>query len=184
MSGSNGKYVAPTFNDSYVFPNKLNRIGLGKKNNKWYIVTADGLTLKGFADFAIQNGFDTLVNLDGGGSRFLMYDGKKYYTSTRKPYNALAFYKGTAPKIVCPYKTPTVNVKYGAKGDNARWVQWYLVQLGYDIGKWGIDGDFGTASTEALIQFQRDYGFTGKDVDGICGKNTREALIKTLASKK
>lgn len=88
-----GKYVAPTFRDSYVFDCRLVRIGVGRCKGKTYIVTDDGVTLEEFAKNAIAQGFDTLVNLDGGGSRHLWYAGKAVYTSPRVPYNAIAFYK-------------------------------------------------------------------------------------------
>lgn len=89
-----GVYIAPGFTDSYVFPNRLARIGIGKKHNRIYIVTDDNVTLREFALDAIADGFDTLVNLDGGASRHLLYDSKTVYTSARIPYNAIAFFKG------------------------------------------------------------------------------------------
>lgn len=98
----NGIYVAPSFADPYVFACRLARIGIGRKNGKAYIVTDDFVTLREFANNAIAGGFDTLVNLDGGGSRNLYYDGKAYYTSQRVPYNAVAFLKD---EPVCEYCT-------------------------------------------------------------------------------
>lgn len=168
----NGKYVAPTFSDSYVFPCKLNRIGLGRKAGKWFIVTADGVTLQGFAEYAISQGCDTLVNLDGGGSRYLYYGGKTVYVSTRTPYNALAFYKpGTEPKPdTCPYKEPTTNIRRGSIGEGAKWVQWQLNRRGYSLT---VDGIIGSKSAAALQDFQKKNGLAA---DGICGVNTRRAL--------
>lgn len=89
----NGQYVKPPFTDQYVFNSKANRIGLGVKANKTYIVTDDAVTLEQFARNAISNGFQTLINFDGGGSRHLYYGGKTIYSSNRIPYNAIAFYK-------------------------------------------------------------------------------------------
>lgn len=119
----NGKYVAPSFKDSYVFDSKLNRIGVGRKNGIPYILTCDSVTLKGFAQYAIDNGFEALVNNDGGLSRFLAVDGKIIYNSTRTPYNALAIYekkpivteKPTTVTQQKPVEKPkkTYTVKYG-----------------------------------------------------------------------
>ena len=86
-----GKYVAPSFADTYVFNCKLSRIGVGRKNGRTCIVTDDNVTLQTFAQHAINNGFDTLVNLDGGASRFVWYDRKLRYNSSRVPYNALVW---------------------------------------------------------------------------------------------
>ena len=93
-----GKYVAPAFADSYVFGCRLARIGVGRAAGKTLIVTDDYVTLQEFAQHAIAAGFDTLVNLDGGGSRHLFYDGKTVYTSGRIPYNAIAFYATEGPE--------------------------------------------------------------------------------------
>ena len=97
-----GKYVAPTWKDSYVFGCRLVRIGVGLLGGRVVIVTDDYVTLKEFADHAIAAGVSTLVNLDGGGSRHLYYDGKAVYSSPRVPYNAIAFYK---PEPVCEFCT-------------------------------------------------------------------------------
>ena len=96
-----GEYIAPTFRDSYVFDCRLARIGIGRRGTQTLIVTDDGVTLREFAEHAIAAGMDTLVNLDGGGSRHLRHDGKLIYQSPRIPYNAIAFFK---PKP-CEYCT-------------------------------------------------------------------------------
>lgn len=170
----NGKYVAPTFRDQYVFENKLARIGIGRKNGRTYIVTADSVTLRQFADDAIRSGFDTLVNLDGGGSRHLYYNGRAVYSSERHPYNALAWYRSSnaGDELIasCPYPKPLVTLRIGAKGDDVRWAQWQLNRHG---AKLTVDGSFGILTWYAARKFQRDNGLT---VDGIVGKMTISAL--------
>ena len=62
------------------------------------------------------------------------------------------------------------------KGDKGEWVtvlQTKLLNLGYDLGSWGADGDFGKATESAVKAFQRASGL--KD-DGIVGKLTWAAL--------
>ena len=76
-----------------------------------------------------------------------------------------------------PYPTPTVIVKRGSKGEYVKWVQWELKRLGYNLGKWGIDGDFGSATDKAVRAFQLKY-MGRREVDGQVGKKTRAALVK------
>lgn len=88
-----GTFVPPAFADSYVFDCKLNRIGIGERNGVLQIVVDDNVDIYTFGRAGALNGLQSLVNLDGGGSRYLWLDGKTVYTSTRTPYNAIAFYK-------------------------------------------------------------------------------------------
>ncbi len=69
-----------------------------------------------------------------------------------------------------PYAEPTVNVKYGTKGEPAKWVQWYLFMFGL-IDKAGIDGVIGNNSVAAIKVAQQRLGL---DADGIVGPNTRK----------
>lgn len=52
--------------------------------------------------------------------------------------------------------------------------QCLLRYLGYYVGE--IDGKWGSCSKEATKAFQKDFGFTGKDVDGVGGDQTDKAL--------
>jgi len=72
-----------------------------------------------------------------------------------------------------PYTEPTINITKGSKGNNVKWVQWHLDRLGYDIGKYGIDGDFGNTTLIAVKKFQKAEKL---DVDGIVGKASRSKL--------
>lgn len=74
-------------------------------------------------------------------------------------------------------ETVTVILKKGDKGEAVREAQSLLLQRGYDLGKWGADGDFGSATEAAVRQFQRDAGL---DPDGILGPQTLEALRKEV----
>lgn len=51
----------------------------------------------------------------------------------------------------------TTILKKGAKGDQVRELQSRLISLGYDLGKWGADGDFGNATVRAVMEFQQDH---------------------------
>ncbi|NLF28998.1 MAG: hypothetical protein GX592_13970, partial [Clostridiales bacterium] len=42
----------------------------------------------------------------------------------------------------------------GMSGDDVKQMQTDLISLGYDLGKWGADGEFGPATEAALKAFQ------------------------------
>ncbi len=84
----------------------------------------------------------------------------------------------TPPKDHQPDK-PEENVvidrtlRKGMKGEDVKKLQEALLKLGYDLGKCGADGDFGSATYNAVRAFQKAKGLT---VDGIAGKATLGAL--------
>jgi hypothetical protein len=66
-------------------------------------------------------------------------------------------------------------IRKGQKGNVVREIQKMLLYLGYDLGetgkvKVGIDGDFGSSTQEAVIEFQKDNNL--KDTSGVIGKET------------
>lgn len=67
-------------------------------------------------------------------------------------------------------------VRRGDKGNAVRSMQSLLLERGYDLGKWGADGDFGAQTEKAVKQFQRDWGLK---VDGVCGEQTWKMLLST-----
>lgn len=166
-------YVKPDWDDQYVFNSKNYRIGIGKMPGKTVIVTDDNVTLKQFATNAIKKGVIVLCNMDGGGSRHLLYNGRLIHQSPRIPYNALAFYKdsnSTEVNTGCPYNEPQTMIRMWSIGEGAKWVQWQLTRNGYPCDD---DGYFFGKSVTALKAFQTEHGLTA---DGICGPVTREAL--------
>lgn len=85
----------------------------------------------------------------------------------------------TVPSQTTPAQSQPVEtlIRKGAKGAKVKELQENLMKLGYDLGKWGADGDFGNDTFEAVKKFQEDHNL---EVDGIVGKNTREAIEKAL----
>lgn len=82
------------------------------------------------------------------------------------------------PSPAEPDKLPTTNLptlRKGSTGEYVTLLQTKLKNKGYDLGKYGVDGDFGSATLAAVKQFQRDNGL---EVDGVVGKNTWAALEK------
>ena len=68
-------------------------------------------------------------------------------------------------------------IKYGCEGNDVKLMQEMLLKLGYDLGSWGCDGDFGDCTELALKAFQTDARL---DVDGECGPTTMIALEKAI----
>ena len=65
-------------------------------------------------------------------------------------------------------------LKKGSKGDNVKALQILLIGYGFNCGKYGTDGDFGSATDEAVKAYQKKNEL---DVDGIVGKNTWNKLL-------
>ena len=78
--------------------------------------------------------------------------------------------KNPQAKKTNPYKEPTSDIRKGGKGDGVKWIQWELVEAGYNIE---IDGSFGPATDNAVRDFQKKSGLK---VDGWVGKDTRAKL--------
>ena len=68
-------------------------------------------------------------------------------------------------------------LKNGMSGTDVRELQLGLLKLGYDLGKYGADGDFGDCTELAVELFQRSAALTQ---DGVAGAKTIEALQTAL----
>ena len=75
-----------------------------------------------------------------------------------------------------PGKQTLPTLKRGDKGDSVKYLQTLLIARGYDLGKWGADGDFGSATEAAVKRFQRDWDLKQ---DGVVGKDTWRMLTTT-----
>lgn len=64
-------------------------------------------------------------------------------------------------------------IKKGSKGSLVKECQSILKELGYNIGKSGVDGDFGKNTEAAVIAFQKDHKLSQ---DGVVGLKTWNAL--------
>ena len=91
--------------------------------------------------------------------------------------DATATPKPTATPTPAPtYAVPTVTVKRGSEGEEAKTVQRRLKELGYYRGN--IDGKFGASSVAALKKFQTASGL---EADGVAGKGTYAVLFSDKA---
>lgn len=70
-------------------------------------------------------------------------------------------------------------LKNGSEGEDVKEMQEALIRLGYDLGKWGADGDFGDCTEQAVRAFQKAKKLT---VDGVVGTKTVAALTEALQS--
>lgn len=73
-----------------------------------------------------------------------------------------------------PTPQPRV-LQSGCEGEDVKALQNRLIALGYDLGEWGADGDFGDATEKAVLKFQKDRGLKE---DGKVGPATQAELKK------
>lgn len=64
-------------------------------------------------------------------------------------------------------KTPTISTSVGWNHKAVKPVQVYLKSLGYDLGKYGVDGKYGKDMEKCLKKYQKDVGLATKYQDGI-----------------
>lgn len=173
-------------------------------NNVHFVVTTDKkepMSPTALRSKCKNNGMKNGIMLDSGGSSQLYNDGVYLYSEQRKVAYWIGIWTEEVDEEVinkpkCPYVEPTKNVSYGSRGNSAKWVQWYLKELGYYtveyLNKLGnnytekqleIDGIFGKGSKLALLEFQKDSFSNSKEHDGICGAKTRVKLKEAYAKK-
>lgn len=86
---------------------------------------------------------------------------------------------GSTTNVVTP--SPNVNsnvLRFGDTGDAVKELQEWLVKLGYNVGVKGPDGDFGSKTYVAVVDFQEKHNL---DKDGIVGPLTKKAIKEAVA---
>ena len=63
-------------------------------------------------------------------------------------------------------------------GSDVRDLQLILIELGFDVGSYGADGEYGAATAAAVKAFQRTV--SGLEVDGEYGPLTHAALMRAV----
>lgn len=83
-----------------------------------------------------------------------------------------------APAATPSTPTATVTIlRKGSTGPEVKSLQKKLLQIGYYLGSYGADGDYGDATVTAVRKFQKDNSLA---VDGEAGPNTLAAVDKVL----
>ena len=144
---------------------------------------SDGKELKpGTAVFTDKNGDKTHIGLYIGGSKVIEASGVEAgvcmsnVSATKwKCWGELKniSYTDDSGFPDNPVWHPTI--RRGSKGQDVKDCQTMLYNLGYNLGKYGIDGDFGSATEAAVKEFQRDHKL---NADGVVGPLTWDALEK------
>ena len=65
-------------------------------------------------------------------------------------------------------------LRAGSQGSAVKKLQILLTGLGYDVGRWGADGDFGPNTLDAVKRYQSANGLAA---DGVVGTQTWTSLI-------
>jgi hypothetical protein len=65
--------------------------------------------------------------------------------------------------------------RFGSKDLETALIQFKLKSLKYDVGI--VDGIYGQKTHDAVVQYQKNVGFKGKDVDGVVGQMTWNKLF-------
>lgn len=125
-----------------------------KPSGDWYVIEAKG----------VMYGVVTTRLYRGKWSRWGLMTKYFDYASPAEP-----------PK---PLEIGSRILRKGMSGDDVRELQSMLIELDYDLGRWGADGDFGSATEKAVKAYQKNNRLA---VDGIAGPLTIGALLDVFA---
>ena len=161
-----------------------------KNNNAWYthpeigdqvfFYSGGAINHTGLVETVSGNYFTTIEgNSSDMVARRSYYVGNSYVAGFGRPNWAVVQIGGSAtsptiPSIPTPSTPPsgsTINIyplikRGSSKKIAVRAMQKLLDCKGYNLGKWGIDGDFGWDTFQALREFQRKNSLM---IDGECG---------------
>lgn len=102
-----------------------------------------------YSSKGLINGIEGYVDMN------VWYDEKDFINTEDSPNSSV---------LICIYLEPKRILKKGERGDDVKWVQWYLWRFGCFIGTDGkpdasqIDGIFGSRTETAVKQAQRNLG--------------------------
>lgn len=139
---------------------------------KWCGVNVKDFTTATEKSVLLATGLFDLVSINSAND---CYTGDILVTKTKGHTGVVTEGKNReeSQKAINPYTKPIRTLKKGMIGNDVRWVQFELKQAGYDLGKAGIDGQFGGKTDKSVRAFQEKYKL---EVDGKVGKLTRDKL--------
>ena len=82
------------------------------------------------------------------------------------------------PPHTSTYKLGDRLLKSGRKGEDVKELQSNLITLGYNLSKYGADGDYGSETIEAVKAFQEEHDL---NPDGEYGPLSHQAMMSALA---
>ena len=126
------------------------------------------------------NGMVMRRSYDIGNSYIAGYGRPRYELITGNPEDyprVVPASTGEAPQESSS-STSMVLIRKGNSGESVRQIQEKLMKLGYDLGVWGADGDFGDDTMSAVLKFQTDNNL---EVDGIVGTETLTAIDAAIS---
>ncbi len=156
-----GQTVSSPVKGDLIFFGDLSHIGIVEDVRDGRVYTIEGNT---------SNAAELIINGGTVAKKSYMLNSKYIYGYARPKYNEEC--QNTVENNIEQQITYPL-LKKGSKGNFVRIVQEKLLQKGYVLPKYGVDGDFGSETEEVVKQLQRDVHI---EVDGIVGKNTWDAL--------
>lgn len=123
------------------------------------------------------------------GIQKLVYDGTKNGNLTRHDMFTQKVCPGPYLGAKFPYIAAEVSKRLGNKdyrpvlsngssGEYVKELQGYLLKLGYDLGKYGADGDFGSATESAVKLYKTEHSLT--PVNGTCDEAMWKSIIAEI----
>jgi len=157
-----------------------------RKDDTFVLVVVDGrsskskgVTAQQSAEIMMELGCWNGCNGDGGGSSYMIVNDKLVSV----PSDGVMRRIGSA-MLVCsnkPLEKPIVDytkfptIKLGSTNQYVKMVQKRLIELGYDLGKYGADGSFGILTDASIRSFQKSKNLVQ---DGVVGQNSYRELFK------
>lgn len=143
-------------------------------------IVVSGVTPAEVAKYAESIGIKGIglyeTNADGHFTHIDTRDVKAFWYGQSEAKRTTFGGTSTTTTTITPVITSN-NLVFGSEGDKVKELQNNLIKLGYDLGKNGADGDFGTKTLTAVKNFQQKYKLT---VDGIVGPATEKAIKEAI----
>lgn len=117
--------------------------------------------------------YDTFVHVDTRTSKAFWYGHGCEYRSTFG--GSQAAQEPEKEQTEAPINVDLPVLRKGDKGETVEALQILLMGRGYDLGKWGADGHYGSATENAVMCFQEDMELENRD--GTVGASEWRALL-------
>ena len=116
------------------------------------------------------------TNADGHFTHIDVRDVKSFWYGQGQAKRT-TFGGSSTTNVITPVTPVFNNLVFGSEGEKVKELQNNLIKLGYDLGKSGADGDFGTKTLTAVKDFQEKHNLK---VDGIVGPATEKAIKEAV----